>query len=97
MGGGGLLDFVANVVTFGAYGQSQAQKEASAAQKEAEMEARKIAASKKPQEESATLIGGKAQDTLGQLDLLIAPDNTKKGTQATLGKATSTVGLGFGG
>lgn len=91
---GGLIK---NVLTLGAYGQKEAQKEASTAQALAEMEARRIAASKKPMEEIATMLTPATQtDALGSLGLLIESDPTKRKRSTGLGTGTAPVGLGFG-
>jgi hypothetical protein len=103
--GGSLGDLVKNVVSLGAYGQKKAQDEAAAAQRRADMEARRIAASQKPMEEEATLeIGGANANPLDTLGLTATPDMEKKkkpvglGTSGTTGLGTSVTGpLGFGG
>lgn len=83
--------------------QQKAQERALNAQQRAEMDARRIAASKKPMEESATLgmdTGGQIS-ALGSLGLLIEPDKAKKpkglGTSGSTGLSTigTTAGLGF--
>ena len=80
--------------------QEKAQEQAASAQNTAleearrkEMEARRIAASAKPMEETATLLtGGAKGSVLGNLGLMVEP-TTKK--VSTLG-GTTTTGLGFG-
>lgn len=100
--GGGLGDLVKNVVTFGAYGQKEAQSEAKKAQKKAEMEARRIAAEQKPMDEKATLqLQNDTASALDSLGLMIEPDKKKKKNIGT-GTGTSSLGtstvssLGFG-
>lgn len=95
--GGSLGDLVKNVISFGAYGQQQAQKDAQDAQRRAEMEARRIAAEKKPMEETATMLT--PTDTINPLDslgLIVEADPTKRKRSTGLGTAVTT-GLGFGG
>lgn len=97
--GGSLGDLVKNVITFGAYGQQEAQKEAQRAQQRAEMEARRIAAEKKPMEETATLLSPTAESAsaLTSLNLITEADPTKrKRSTVGLGTSTSSIGLGFG-
>jgi regulator of protease activity HflC (stomatin/prohibitin superfamily) len=101
MGGGGLLGGLLNVATLGYTGQREAEKKAKEAQNIAmaearrqEMEARRIAASAKPMEETATLLtGGSKGSVLGNLGLMVEPTKSKNIT--TLG-GTTTSGLGFG-
>lgn len=88
---------------YSAQQQSKAQKAATSAQQEAEMNARRIAAGQKPMEEKATLgidTGGQTS-ALGSLGLLIEPDKAKKpkglGTSGSTGLSSGTTsGLGFG-
>lgn len=96
--GGGIGDLVKNVLTLGAYGQQDAQKRAQEAQMQAELQARRIAAQKKPMEETATLLTPATQDNaLGSLGLLIEPDAAKRKSKTTgLGSTSAPVGLGFG-
>ena len=79
--------------------QRNAQKEAMAAQQRAEMEARRIAAQKKPMEETATIKTNALSagvDPLTSLNLLVDPmQRPKKSTG--LGTSMSSTGLGFGG
>lgn len=94
---GSLVDTVMNVVSFGAYGQKEAAKKAADAQRKAEMEARRIAAEKKPMEESATTLvdtGVFGADT-SSLGLTVEPTEAKK-KMTGLGTASATTGLGFG-
>lgn len=96
--GGSIGDFVKNVISFGAYGQQKAQKQASDAQKRAEMDARRIAAEKKPMEESATLKTNALDagvDPLTSLNLLVDPMQRPK-KSIGLGAQMSSTGLGFG-
>lgn len=102
---GGLVDTVMNVVTLGAYGQKEAQKDATRAQQQADMEARRIAASQKPMEEAATTLvdTGVTGNTLGALGLMVDPTTPKKkattglGTTGSTGlSTTTTTSLGFG-
>ena len=105
---GSLVDTVLNVVSFGAYGQKEAQKKATAAQQQADMEARRIAASQKPMEESATLltdtwIGENTLGSLGSLGLMVDPTAPKKKQTAGLSttgstglSTTASTSLGFG-
>lgn len=102
---GNLVDTVLNVVSLGAYGQKEAQKKATAAQQQADMEARRIAASQKPMEESATLLTdtGIGENTLGSLGLMVDPTAPKKkqttglsATGSTGLSATASTSLGFG-
>lgn len=102
---GSLVDTVLNVVSLGAYGQKEAQKKATAAQQQADMEARRIAASQKPMEESATLLTdtGIGENTLGSLGLMVEPTTPKKkqttglSTTGSTGLATTaSTSLGFG-
>lgn len=100
-----VIETFTNVLSLGAVGQRKAEKEAMEKQQLAEMQARKIAASKKPMEETATLgiDTGDKTSALGSLGLLIEPDKNKKpkglGTSGSTGLSTtgSTAGLGFGG
>lgn len=101
--GGSIGDLIGDVLTFGALGQRKAAKEAAAAQEKAAMEARKIAASQKPMEESATLLlnTGVEDNTLGSLGLMIDPTKKKPApslsTSGTIGlSSTGTTTLGFG-
>lgn len=90
---------------YSAQQQRKATRDASASQRNAEMEARRIAAGQKPMEEKATLgmdTGGETS-ALGSLGLMIEPDKQKRlkmgglGTAGTTGlSSTSTSGLGFG-
>lgn len=104
--GGDILRAVTGIATLGLsemayYGpkaQEKAQKDAQRAQERAEMEARRIAASKKPLEESATLAlqteQGSALESLG---LMTTPDYSKRSkTGVGTGSAISST-LGFGG
>ena len=98
--GGSIGDFVKNVVSFGAYGQREAQKEAQRAQQRAEMEARRIAAEKKPMEETATLKTNALDagvDPLTSLNLLVDPTTPRPKKTTGLGTSMSSTGLGFGG
>ena len=97
--GGSLGDLVKNVVTFGAYGQREAQKEAQRAQQRAEMEARRIAAQKKPMEETATLRSptDEPASALTSLNLLVDPATPRPKKTTGLGTSMSSTGLGFGG
>jgi len=113
--GGDVLRTIAGVATlglsevayFGPQGQAQAQKDAMAAQQRAEMDARRIAASQKPLEESATLGFNTGMDnTLTSLGLMTTPEEEKLksrrtglgGTTATgLGSSAISGTLGFGG
>lgn len=94
--GGSLGDLVKNVITLGSYGQTKAQEEAAAAQRKAELEARRIAAEKKPMEETATLKTdtGVSSNALGSLGLMIEP--TEKRKTSSLGVSPTSSGLGFG-
>jgi hypothetical protein len=70
------------------------QNSAAEAARQQEMEARRIAASAKPMEETATLLtGGSKGSVLGNLGLMVEPTRSKNVT--TLGGTTAT-GLGFG-
>ncbi len=94
---GSLMDTVLNVVSLGAFGQKEAAKKADEAQRRAEMEARRIAAEKKPMEETATTLidtGVVGADT-SSLGLTIAPNEPKKKIVG-LGTTGTTTGLGFG-
>ena len=94
--GGGLGTILKDIVSFGGYSQQKkAQEQASNAQRNAEMEARRIAASGKPMEETATLGLDTQTDTLSQLGLTINPDLEKK-KKSALGGVAET-GLGSGG
>ena len=97
--GGSLGGFIKDVISFGAYGQKKAQEAAMTAQQRAEMEARRIAAEKKPMEERATLKTNALDtgvDPLTSLNLLVDPmQRPKKPTG--LGTSMSSTGLGFGG
>lgn len=74
-------------------GEQQAMAQEQARQQD--LEARRIAASAKPQEEQATLLTKAAQgNVLGNLGLMVEP--TKKKDVATLGGTSSGTGLGFG-
>jgi len=103
--GGSLGGLIKNIVTLGGYSQEKAQRDAMNAQQAADMEARRIAASQKPMEETATLeIGGVDSNPLDSLGLVVNPDIEKKkkpvglGTSGTTGLRTSVTGsLGFGG
>jgi len=78
--------------------QAKAQQQATDAQRNAEMEARRIAASKKPMEESATLKTNALDagvDPLTSLNLLIDPAQRPK-KPTGLGTPMSSTGLGFG-
>lgn len=79
--------------------QRNAQKEAMTAQQRAEMEARRIAAQKKPMEEAATLKTNALSagvDPLTSLNLLVDPMKRPKKSTG-LGTSMSSTGLGFGG
>lgn len=84
---------------YSAQQQNKATKAASDAQRNAEMEARRIAAEKKPMEERATLKTNALDtgvDPLTSLNLLVDPmQRPKKPTG--LGTSMSSTGLGFGG
>lgn len=83
---------------YSAQQQKKASQRASDAQQRAEMEARRIAAEKKPMEESATLktnAVGRGVDPLTSLNLLVDPMQRPKKTG--LGTPMSSTGLGFGG
>jgi hypothetical protein len=112
--GGNVLGAIASAATgmlgmsiYSGIEQSKAQKDASAAQQRAEMEARRIAASQKPLEESATLgLNTGMDDTLTSLGLMTTPEEEKLksrrtglgGTTATgLGSSAISGTLGFGG
>jgi hypothetical protein len=70
-----------------------AQNSAAAAARKQELEARRIAASAKPMEETATLLtGGSKGSVLGNLGLMVEP--TAKRVSSLGG--TTTTGLGFG-
>jgi hypothetical protein len=70
-----------------------AQNSAAEAARQQELEARRIAASAKPMEETATLLtGGAKGSVLGNLGLMVEP--TAKNV-SSLGGTTAT-GLGFG-
>lgn len=78
--------------------QKKAAKDALDAQQRAEMEARRIAASKTPMEESATLKTNALDagvDPLTSLNLLIDPAQRPK-KPTGLGAPMSSTGLGFG-
>lgn len=80
--------------------QSQQQKKAAEsaqkAQEQADLEARRIAASKKPMEESATLKTNTSDaNPLGTLGLVVEPNTTQRKT-TNLGTTANTTGLGFG-
>lgn len=77
--------------------QNQAQKKAQKAQQSAEMEARRIAAEKKPLEESATLTPAVDDPTkmLSRLNLLVEPQQRGK-SAVGFGSMTQSK-LGFGG
>lgn len=79
--------------------QADAQKKATAAQNAADMEARRIAASQKPMEESATLLTdtGDMASTLGTLGLMTQADTTTRKKTTGLGTSTTPIGLGIGG
>jgi hypothetical protein len=90
---------------YSAYSQSQSASKAQAAQNEAELRAREIAAEKKPLEESATLKTNaiNSANNLGALGLLIAPDENMRPKSMSLGGnkssgvgSTTATGLGFG-
>lgn len=81
------------------YYQAKAQKEAARAQAAADMEARRIAASQKPMEESATLLTdtGDIGSTLGTLGLVTIADMDIRKKTTGLGTSSAPVGLGIGG
>ena len=82
---------------YSAVEQKKAAKDAASAQARAEMEARRIAAEKKPMEESATTLvdtGVFGTDT-SSLGLTVEPTEAKKKVTG-LGTAGATTGLGFG-
>lgn len=97
-----VVNFVTDVLTLGATKQARdagkAQTAALEAQQRAEMEARRIAASKAPLQESATLDLNTGVDTnaLGALGLVVTPDLEKRKRPATAGLGTTgaTTGLG---
>ncbi len=94
----GVMEIALGALMVGSTVQQQrAQNKAADAQKKAEMQARKIAAEKKPMEETATLSFGdtQPQDTLGSLGLLVDPQQRSK-TQLGMGSPTVSK-LGFGG
>lgn len=91
--GGSIGDIIKNVVTLGAYGQKEAQKEAMNAQRQAEMQARKIAAEKKPMEETAKLALNPMEKGGGIMDLMINPEFKKK-TTTGVGTGGGTTGVG---
>lgn len=102
--GGDILRTVVGISTLGMseiayYGpkaQEKAAKDAQAAQTRAEMEARRIAASKKPLEESATMALQTEQgSTLESLGLMTTPDYAKRKTGLGTGSTASST-LGFG-
>ena len=100
MGGIGTALAVAAVVSAGtsvyaAQEQKKSAKKALASQEAASMESRRIAASGKPMEETATLGLDVQTDTLSQLGLTINPDLEKK-KKSALGGVAET-GLGSGG
>ena len=85
--------------------QNQAAHKAEKAQRDAEMESRRIAASQKPMEESATLLTdtGMGENTLGSLGLMVDPTAPKKKQTTGLSSSGSTglattasTSLGFG-
>jgi hypothetical protein len=102
--GGNVLRSLAGVATlglsealyFGPQSQAQAAKDASNAQRKAELDARRIAASQKPLEESATLgLNTGMDDTLTSLGLMTTPDEEKlKSRKYGLGTSSSGTGLG---
>lgn len=76
--------------------QRKAAARASESQRQAELEARRIAASKKPMEESATLrmnTEAGAVDPLTALNLVVEP--TQQRRTSGLGAQVSGTGLGF--
>lgn len=79
--------------------QADAQKDATRAQTAADMEARRIAASQKPMEESATLLTdtGDIGSTLGTLGLMTTADTATRKKTTGLGTSTTPIGLGIGG
>lgn len=105
--GGDVFRAVAGISTLGLsemayYGpkaQADAQKKATDAQNAADMEARRIAASQKPMEESATLLTdtGDMASTLGTLGLMTQADTTTRKKTAGLGTSSAPIGLGIGG
>lgn len=83
---------------YSAQQQKKASQAASDAQQRAEMEARRIAAQKKPMEETATLKTNALDagvDPVTSLNLLVDPMQRPKKTG--LGTSMSSTGLGFGG
>jgi len=82
---------------YSAQQQKKASAKASDAAQRAEMEARRIAASGKPMEESATLDmnTGTADTTLGSLGLIVNPDLEKR-KKAVAGLGTAPTGTGLG-
>ena len=104
---GSLVESLIGGVTFGLLGDQQrdAAKKAEEAQRNAELEARRIAASQKPMEESATLLidTGIGENTLGSLGLMVDPTAPKKKQTAGLSttgstglSTTASTSLGFG-
>ena len=79
--------------------QAKAQKDAINAQNAADMEARRIAASQKPMEESATLLTdtGDIGSTLGTLGLMTTADTATRKKTTGLGTSSAPIGLGIGG
>jgi len=99
---------MSEMMYYGPKDQQKAQKAAADAQQASDMNARRLVASQKPLEESATLSmnTGVADSALGALGLIVNPDLAKRkkpqvglgSTQGSTGLgATVTNSLGFGG
>lgn len=87
------------LTAFSVQQQKKATKDASEAQRKAEMEARRIAAEKKPMEETATLLSPTDEpvSALTSLNLLVDPTTPRPKKTTGLGTSMSSTGLGFGG
>jgi len=101
--GGDVFRTIVGIGTLGLsesyFGQKEAAKKAQRAQEAADMEARRIAASQKPMEESATLLTdtGDIGSTLGTLGLMTTADTSTRKKTTGLGTSSAPVGLGIGG
>lgn len=84
---------------YSAVESKKSAKKAIDAQNAADMEARRIAASQKPMEESATLLTdtGDIGSTLGTLGLMTTADTSTRKKTTGLGTSSTPVGLGIGG
>lgn len=85
--------------TYSAIESKKSAKKARNAQEAADLEARRIAASQKPMEESATLLTdtGDIGSTLGTLGLMTTADTSTRKKTTGLGTSSAPIGLGIGG